>query len=233
MATTTNYGWDTPDDTDLVKDGAAAIRTLGSSADTTVKALSPGTTAGDLDYYTSGTAKARLGIGTAGQILQVNSGATAPEWATPAASTPAFVGCQLFMGASVTLSNNSFTSMLFAETDYLDTDAFHDPASNNSRITIPVGKAGKYLVFGQIVNDQATNGARIRINLNGSVFLENRFAMGGEDFTGQIKTIITLAEADYVELIGYQNSGGNNDAWGTTALGGTRGTAFGVQFLGA
>ena len=81
MATTTNYGWTTPDDTDLVKDGAAAIRTLGSSADTTVKNLSPGTTAGDLDYYTSGTAKARLGIGTVGQVLTVNSGATAPEWA--------------------------------------------------------------------------------------------------------------------------------------------------------
>jgi hypothetical protein len=32
MATTTNYSWTTPDDTDLVKDGASAIRTLGSSA---------------------------------------------------------------------------------------------------------------------------------------------------------------------------------------------------------
>jgi hypothetical protein len=81
MATTTNYSWVTPDDTDLVKDGAAAIRTLGSSADTTVKDLNPGTTAGDIDYYTSGTAKARIAIGTAGQVLQVNSGATAPEWA--------------------------------------------------------------------------------------------------------------------------------------------------------
>jgi hypothetical protein len=59
MATTTNYSWTTPDDTDLVKDGAAAIRTLGSSADTTVKDLNPGTTAGDIDYYTSSTAKAR------------------------------------------------------------------------------------------------------------------------------------------------------------------------------
>jgi hypothetical protein len=85
MATTTNYSWTTPDDTDLVKDGAAAIRTLGSSADTTVKDLNPGTTAGDIDYYTSGTAKARVAIGTAGQVLQVNSGATAPEWAAPAA----------------------------------------------------------------------------------------------------------------------------------------------------
>lgn len=37
MATTTNYGWVTPDDTNLVKDGALAIRTLGSSADQTVE----------------------------------------------------------------------------------------------------------------------------------------------------------------------------------------------------
>ena len=34
MATTSAFGWETPDDTDLVKDGAAAIRTLGSSIDT-------------------------------------------------------------------------------------------------------------------------------------------------------------------------------------------------------
>jgi hypothetical protein len=87
MATTTNYSWTTPDDTDLVKDGAAAIRTLGSSADTTVKDLNPGTTAGDIDYYTSSTAKARIAIGTAGQILAVNAGATAPEWVAPAGAS--------------------------------------------------------------------------------------------------------------------------------------------------
>jgi hypothetical protein len=81
MANTTNYNWETPDDTDLVKDGALAIRTLGSAIDTSVKSLSPGTTAGDIDYYTSGTAKARVAIGSNGQLLRVNSGATAPEWA--------------------------------------------------------------------------------------------------------------------------------------------------------
>ena len=36
MATTTNNGWTTPDDTALVKDGASAIRTLGSAIDTTL-----------------------------------------------------------------------------------------------------------------------------------------------------------------------------------------------------
>lgn len=44
MATTTNFGWDTPDDTDLVKDGAAAIRTLGNSIDTSFVDLKGGTT---------------------------------------------------------------------------------------------------------------------------------------------------------------------------------------------
>jgi imidazole glycerol phosphate synthase subunit HisF len=36
MATTSNYGWTTPDDSSLVKDGASAIRTLGSAIDTSL-----------------------------------------------------------------------------------------------------------------------------------------------------------------------------------------------------
>lgn len=44
MATTTAFGWSTPDDTSLVKDGAAAIRTLGQSIDTSMAELKGGTT---------------------------------------------------------------------------------------------------------------------------------------------------------------------------------------------
>lgn len=44
MANTTNFNWETPDDTDLVKDGALAIRTLGNSIDTTLVDLKGGTT---------------------------------------------------------------------------------------------------------------------------------------------------------------------------------------------
>jgi hypothetical protein len=82
MANTTNYNWETPDDTDLVKDGAAAIRTLGSSIDTTTKALNPETTLGDIAYRsaTSNT-NTRLAIGSAGQVLTVAAGV--PSWATP------------------------------------------------------------------------------------------------------------------------------------------------------
>ncbi|NBW17901.1 MAG: hypothetical protein EBR82_59005, partial [Caulobacteraceae bacterium] len=43
------------------------------------------TTQGDL-LYRGASAAARLAIGTAGQILKVNAGATAPEWGAPPAS---------------------------------------------------------------------------------------------------------------------------------------------------
>ena len=39
MATTTNFGWTTPDDTALVKDGASAIRSLGTSVDSALGQL--------------------------------------------------------------------------------------------------------------------------------------------------------------------------------------------------
>lgn len=39
MASTTSFGWSTPDNTDLVKDGALAIRTLGEAIDTSFKGL--------------------------------------------------------------------------------------------------------------------------------------------------------------------------------------------------
>ena len=72
MATTTNFGWTTPDDTDLVKDGASAIRTLGSGIDTSFLDLKGGTTGQilskasntDLDYSWVTPAPA-------GKVLQV------------------------------------------------------------------------------------------------------------------------------------------------------------------
>jgi dipeptidyl aminopeptidase/acylaminoacyl peptidase len=44
MPTTSNFGWTTPADTDLVKDGALAIRTLGNGIDSSMAQLKGGTT---------------------------------------------------------------------------------------------------------------------------------------------------------------------------------------------
>jgi hypothetical protein len=122
MATTTNYGWTTPDDTALVKDGAAAIRTLGSSVDTSVKALNPGTTAGDLDYYTAATTKARIAKGTAGQVFTMNAGATAPEWQTASSGGMTLLSTTTLSGATVTISGisgsyNSLVAIVFGATN--------------------------------------------------------------------------------------------------------------------
>ena len=93
MATTTNYGWETPDDTDLVKDGAAASRTLGSSVDTTTKALNPSTTLGDIEYRSStANTNTRLAIGTTGQVLSVVGGV--PAWATASSKFVQIVSTQ-------------------------------------------------------------------------------------------------------------------------------------------
>ena len=104
MATTTNYGWTTPDDTALVKDGASAIRTLGSSIDTTTKALNPSTTLGDIEYRSStANTNTRLGIGSTGNVLTVTGGV--PVWATPASGSMTEIATGSLSGTSVTISS--------------------------------------------------------------------------------------------------------------------------------
>ena len=104
MATTTNYGWTTPDDTALVKDGASAIRTLGSSIDTTTKNLNPETTLGDISYRSStANTKTRLAIGSTGNVLTVAGGV--PTWAAPAAAGGfTSIATGSLSGTSVTIS---------------------------------------------------------------------------------------------------------------------------------
>ena len=49
------------------------------------------TTQGDVPYASAANTPARLALGSAGQVLQVNSGGTAPEWATSSSVSAGFV----------------------------------------------------------------------------------------------------------------------------------------------
>lgn len=82
MPSTTNFSWTTPADTDYVKDGASAIRTLANGIDTSMAQLKGGTT-GQILSKTSGTDMAFTWINndqgdltaiTAGTGISVTSG---------------------------------------------------------------------------------------------------------------------------------------------------------------
>ena len=308
MANTTNYNWETPDDTDLVKDGAAAIRTLGSSIDTTTKNLNPQTTtgalayrsatanvntalpigtagqilavsggvpawinndqgditevqagvgisvasgtgpipvitnsstdlittAGDLLYGTAADTVARLGIGTANQVLRVNSGATAPEWATPAAA--GFVGCSLYNSSSYTIANTTNTNLTF-NTELFDTDGFHSTSTNTDRITIPTGKGGKYLITYAVAYDANATGERqTRLMKNGSTTDNNNRVWSGFGSSAGLTTMVVarVVEAvatDYFTIRVYQSSGGDRTIYSGSTFEGW--THFDATYLGA
>ncbi len=115
MATTTNYGWTTPDDTALVKDGASAIRSLGSSIDTTLKAQIDAqipdsllTTKGDIIAATAASTPSRLASSAVnGDVLQVDtSTATGLKWAAPASGGMTLISTTTMTGAStITVSS--------------------------------------------------------------------------------------------------------------------------------
>ena len=160
MATTTNYGWETPDDTDLVKDGAAAIRTLGNSIDTTMATMIPKSLVdakGDLVAASAADTPARVAVGTNGQVLTADSTAAAGlAWTTPAS------GGGLTLLSTTTLSGTSTTINGFAST-YVDL----------------------YLVLYGVTN--ATDNVKMRIAPNGTTnsfsYVRNSYVATGSSAT--------------------------------------------------
>jgi hypothetical protein len=93
------------------------------------------TTAGDVIYATGSGAVTRLGIGTAGQVLTVNGGATAPSWTTPAGGG----GGKVLQVVGATYSTTTTT----ASTTYADTGltATITPTSATSKIMVLVSQS--------------------------------------------------------------------------------------------
>ena len=166
MATTTNYGWTTPDDTALVKDGASAIRTLGSSVDSTLKTQidntvassiqkSLVTTKGDIIAATGTSTPARLAVSaTNGDVLMVDStAATGIKWATPATGGITQLATGSLSSTSVVISsiNQTYKSL------YLVLQSFYDTTSTNYILSLRFnGDTGSNYAY------QTTNGAAVQ-----------------------------------------------------------------------
>jgi len=112
----------------------------GAIAKTTV------TTAGDI-IYRNATVPVRLGIGTAGQVLTVNSGATAPQWSTPSAGSSISIAAFSDQKTSGT-NGGTFTSGAFRTRDInttVGTNGITGCSIASNQITLP---AGTFLIQG-------------------------------------------------------------------------------------
>lgn len=159
MATTTNFNWETPDDTDLVKDGAAAIRTALNGVDTSFVDLKGGTTGqvlskasntdldftwatdasgipatifdakGDIIAATAADTASRLAVGTNGQVLTADS-----TTATGLKWANAGGGGKVLQ----VVQGTTTTSTTIASTTFADTNlsATITPSSTSSKILI-------------------------------------------------------------------------------------------------
>lgn len=121
------------------------------------------------------------------------------------------VGCSLSNSADWSISSSVDTALTF-DTEIFDTDNFHSTSSNTSRITIPSGKAGKYIVSSLTVFAANATGYRApRIKKNGNIVApqQSSWTLSGSLSTYMWFTVVLdLAVADYIELFVLQNSGG-------------------------
>jgi len=186
MATTTNYGWTTPDDTALVKDGASAIRTLGTSVDTTTKNLNPETTLGDIAYRSStSNVNTRLGIGSTGNVLTVAAGV--PSWAAPASSIPA----------------NAYAEVLTEETTTSLT--FTDLTTAGPAVTVTTGTKALVIISATIQSFSA-DGIRMSYAVSGATTIAASENFGIGSYQTSTSTAPTASRASVQTLTAGSNT---------------------------
>jgi hypothetical protein len=130
----------------------------------------------------------------------------------------AFIGVWA-VGTSTALSNAAYTSLAFASADTFDTDGFHDPSSNNTRLTVPAGLGGKYLFVGRShwPNGSSSTDRRLSYRINGGSdaqpqYRETYASTVGVATYAEMVTVLDLAAGDYVELRQYVNIGSQTAA---------------------
>jgi len=211
-------------------------QTLTNKTLTTPK-ISNYTTAGDIVYGTGSSVISRLGIGTAGQVLTVNSGATAPQWSTAASGGGmTLLSTTSLTGSSVTVSsidqtyNNLY--LLFenaypAASTYLNMSVNADTTAGNyiaSNIGLQNG-AMAFRVGDKEIHAYGVDGGTARANL---------FTATLYDYSATIyKTWATYAS--YYGDSGasrYYNSFGNTIWKGSAAITSLTFTMVGSSFSG-
>jgi hypothetical protein len=126
--------------------------------------------------------------------------------------------------SGLNVTDATWTAVNFNDESW-DTDTMHNTVTNNTRITIPTGFGGYWLVTGLVLmSAEATivttsaRGARITTN-GGSA--RNQFLLlnaNNQQFRSTFSDIMSLSAGDYIELEVWHNSGETLTADVGTAL---------------
>jgi len=172
---------------------------------------------GDLIAGTGADAFSRLAIGANDTVLTADSAeATGLKWATPAAAS--FIGARVCRNSNQSLSNATETVITWTVESF-DTHGFYTSSPNPSRLTIPSGYGGYYLCISQLHYGSSVNGFRTNtIYVNGSTSMaQTEIGTSSRGSSVYAIDIINLAAADYLEIRGYQDSGGSLNVIGDSS----------------
>jgi len=202
-----------------VANGTGPIPIVTSTVATTFDAK------GDLVVGTGADTFAKLTVGTNDYVLTAASGETTGlKWAAPASGTT-FAGARVKKTASQTISNNTTTTITWNDEDF-DTNTYHDNSTDNSRFTIPSGKAGYYHIIANICTAGSNTGARVVEIFKNTTRIDR---VDREPVTNQnnilTSTIFDFAVGDYIEAKIYQDSG--------TTISVVTDSRFSIAYLGA
>ena len=199
-------------------DGSVTTAKLGTNSVTTGKIAAGAVELADMKSGTAGhtlyynPAPTRLAKGTAAQVLTMNAGATAPEWAAAGGGSSMPIGASAHIGGShQSVATGTATKLAF-------NTELYDPNSNFNTTTfaytVPSGQAGKYLVTAFAGVQALGDGKRVSIQIykNNSVSM-SPYASASGAFSEYMSVagILDLAVADYIEVWGWHNKGSNGD----------------------
>lgn len=121
--------------------------------------------------------------------------------------------CRLTHNAAQSIANNTTVALLFnTETyDAAAPNAMHDTVTNNSRITIPTGGAGFYVLTASVrFTANATGVRELGMRVNGVTSIASAQQISNSGTTATQLTVATLYRlnvGDYVEATVLQSSG--------------------------
>lgn len=158
-------------------------------------------------------ASTALVIGNGGADVQTDGNWTIEQTAHSLSSTTQ-PRCSAYNSAVQSVPTGAFTTLTFDSEDY-DVGSMHSTVSNTSRVTVPTGAGGLYLILGRsrVNTGNVATQVALQVLLNGTTSLVVNGPLPNPttntDF--EVGTVWVLAAGDYIELQAFHNSGVNKD----------------------